>query len=203
MMTNMTKEQLDNTTPEQALKLLMDGNERYLLQSMKQRNLLEQIKETSAGQHPYAVVLGCIDSRVPLELVFDVGVGDIFGIRIAGNVVNEDILGSMEFACAVVGSKLILVLGHTSCGAVKGAYDKVEMGHLTGLVNKIRPAIKAVMDDGSLADDDLDAIARKNVELTVQTIRERSTLLAKLESQNKINIAGGMYDVESGRVMLI
>lgn len=203
MATTMTKTQLDNMTPQQALEILLDGNKRYLSQQMETRNYLEQTKQTSGGQHPYAVVLGCIDSRVPLETVLDVGVGDIFGIRIAGNFVNDDILGSMEFACGVVGSKLILVLGHTSCGAVKGAYDNVEMGHLTGLVNKIKPAVEAIKADDEIADNDLDAISHKNVELTVEAIKARSSILADLASEGTIDIVGGMYDVGSGKVTLI
>lgn len=199
----MTQDELDNMTPQSALTMLLDGNARYVARQMLTRDLLQQTWQTGTAQYPYAVVLGCIDSRVPPEIVFDVGIGDIFGIRVAGNFVNDDILGSMEFACNVVGSKLVMVLGHTSCGAVKGAFDDVEMGHLTGLVNKIKPAVEWVRLTEDVAHDDLDAIARKNVELTLQAIKERSEILANLAAEGKIELVGAMYDVASGEVTLL
>ena len=203
MMATMTQQQLTEMTPRTALQTLLDGNARYVERRMNNRDLIQQVGETSEGQYPFAVVLGCIDSRVPPEMVFDVGIGDIFAARVAGNIANDDILGSMEFACGAVGSKLILVLGHTSCGAVKGAYDNVELGHLTGLVGKIKPAVEWAQREQQVADDDLDAIARKNVELTVAAIKQRSTVLNELANSGQIEIVGGMYDVSSGRVTLI
>ena len=194
-MNTQTQETLARMTPEKALGMLKEGNQRFMKRTKDQRDLHEQIFVTSFGQYPFGVVLGCVDSRVPLELVFDLGIGDIFGIRIAGNFVNEDILGSMEFACKVVGSKHILVLGHTSCGAVKGAYDAVEMGNLTGLVNKIKPAVEAAGPDA-----DLDQIAKKNVELTIEQIYQRSPILKELTEKGEIGISGGMYDVSTGEV---
>ena len=141
-MKTLTKETLLAMTPDEALSLLKDGYRRFIENRQSQRNLLDQVRKTSSGQFPFAVVLGCIDSRVPPEIIFDLGIGDIFSIRIAGNFVNEDILGSMEFAAKVVGSKQILVMGHTNCSAVQGALDDIELGHLTGLVSKIKPAIE-------------------------------------------------------------
>jgi len=143
-MITQSKQTLEEMTPEKALELLKTGNQRFLEKKQQKRNLLEQTSITSSGQYPFAVILGCVDSRVPPELVFDLGIGDVFSIRIAGNFVNEDILGSMEFAIKVVGSKHIVVLGHTSCGAIQGAKDQVELGNLTGLVNKLQPAVEAV-----------------------------------------------------------
>ncbi|MFN2113139.1 MAG: carbonic anhydrase family protein [Anaerolineales bacterium] len=197
-MNTQTKDTLANMTPEKALNLLKEGNQRFVSKKKEQRDLLEQVAQTSAGQYPFAVVLGCVDSRVPLELVFDLGIGDIFGVRIAGNISNEDILGSMEFATKVVGSKHILVLGHTSCGAVKGAYDAVELGNLTGLVNKIKPAVEAVGPGGSV-----DEIAQKNVELTIEEILHNSPILKEMVDQGEIGISGGMYDVSTGKVTFL
>jgi carbonic anhydrase len=185
-------------TPKKALNLLKEGNQRFVKKTNEQRDLHEQVVITSSGQYPFGVVLGCVDSRVPLELVFDLGIGDIFGVRIAGNFVNEDILGSMEFACKVVGSKQILVLGHTSCGAVKGAYDNVDLGNLTGLVNKIKPAVDAAGPDASV-----DQIARKNVELTIEQIYQKSPILKEMAEKGEIGISGGMYDVSSGEVTFL
>ncbi len=194
-MNTQTKDTLAKMTPEKALNLLKEGNQRFVAKKKEQRDLLEQVAQTSSGQYPFAVVLGCVDSRVPLELVFDLGIGDIFGVRIAGNISNEDILGSMEFATKVVGSKHILVLGHTSCGAVKGAYDAVELGNLTGLVNKIKPAVEAVGPEGTV-----DEIAQKNVELTIEEILKNSPLLKEMADNGEIGISGGMYDVSTGKV---
>jgi len=197
-MKTQTKDTLAEMTPNKALELLKDGNQRFIAMKQEKRDLLGQVAATSSGQYPFAVVLGCVDSRVPLELVFDLGIGDIFGVRIAGNISNEDILGSMEFATKVVGSKHILVLGHTSCGAVKGAYDAVELGNLTGLVNKIKPAVEAVGRDGGV-----DEIAKKNVELTIEDILENSPILKGMVESGEIGISGGMYDVSSGEVTFL
>lgn len=202
-MVTQTEYTLSNMTPEKALNLLKAGNQRFLAQESLDRNLLEQVKETSGGQYPFAVVLGCIDSRVSHELIFDLGIGDIFSVRIAGNMVNEDILGSMEFAGKVVGSKLIVVLGHTSCGAVKGAYDNVELGNLTGLVEKIKPAVEAVRAAQGKEELDIDHIAEKNVRLTLEDIREKSPVLRELLESGEIGLAGAMYDVSSGKVTFL
>lgn len=203
MNTTMTRDTLSQMTPQKALDTLMEGNARYTASQHEERDLMAQTRQTGDGQYPYAVVLGCIDSRVPPEVVFDLGIGDIFSVRVAGNFVNEDILGSMEFACKVVGSKLILVLGHTSCGAVKGAFDNVELGHITGLVNKIKPAVEWVRLENAAASDDLDEIARRNVHMNIEAIRERSDILAELEQAGDIEIVGGMYDVHTGAVTLL
>jgi len=202
-MTTQTQESLAAMTPEKALQLLKAGNQRFLEGKKADRDLLEQASQTSQGQYPFAVVLGCIDSRVPPELVFDQGIGDIFSIRIAGNFANPDILGSMEFAGKVVGSKLFVVLGHTSCGAVKGAYDQVEMGHLTGLVEKIKPAVESVRDASGEETVDLDQVSQVNVKMTVENILNRSPILNELHEQGEIQIVGAMYDVESGAVTFL
>ena len=200
-MNTQTKEILDTMTPQKALNLLKEGNERFLDNQKADRNLLEQVNQTSTGQYPFAVVLGCIDSRVPAELVFDLGIGDIFNIRIAGNFVNEDILGSMEFACKVVGSKQILVLGHTSCGAVKGALDNVELGNLTGLVSKIKPAVdSAKRASNQESNPSVDQVAEMNVRMTIDQILQKSPILKEMFDNQEIDISGAMYDVASGKV---
>jgi len=162
---------------------------------------LTEQRASASGQYPAAVILGCIDSRVPAEIIFDVGIGEIFNARIAGNVPNDDLLGSMEFACAVAGAKVVLVLGHTACGAVKGAIDNVELGNLTGLLDHIKPAIPATKFDGEKSSKNasyVDAVARTNVELAIQDIRRRSSVLAELEKKGSIQMAGAMYDLGSG-----
>jgi len=203
-MQTQTKATLDAMTPEKSLELLKEGNRRFVESQRMERNLKDQVIETSEGQYPFAVVLGCIDSRVPPELIFDLGIGDIFGIRIAGNFVNEDILGSMEFACKVVGSKFILVLGHTICGAIQGAYDDVELGHLTGLIDKLKPAVIASQDSSNLEGDyHINQIAKKNVQLTIENIKKQSSILKQMLEQGEIAIAGAMYDIASGEVFFI
>ncbi|MBK6266996.1 carbonic anhydrase [Marivirga sp. S37H4] len=190
-------------SPQKALTILEEGNKRFVQNLRANRNLLQQVNETREGQYPFAVVLSCIDSRVPAELIFDQGLGDIFSVRIAGNFVNEDILGSMEFACKVAGSKLIVVLGHTSCGAVKGVCDNVELGNLTGMLKKLKPAVEAVSVDGERNSQNADyvqKVADKNVELTMQQIKEKSPVLKEMLDEGTIGIAGGMYDVASGEV---
>jgi carbonic anhydrase len=204
IMKTQTTETLAKMTPEKALRLLRDGNQRFLAGQNLERKLMEQMDKTSQGQYPFAVVLGCVDSRVPPELVFDQGIGDIFSVRIAGNIVNEDILGSMEFACKVVGSKLILVLGHTSCGAIQGASDDVKLGHLTGLVNKLKPAVDAVQESSAQNQPaSIDEIAEMNVQMTVEKIKQRSPILKELLDNNEIAISGAMYDVSSGQVTFL
>jgi len=194
-MNTQTKESLSSMTPERALEMLKEGHQRFIASRQGNRNLREQVQATSDGQYPFAVVLGCVDSRVPLELIFDQGIGDIFGVRIAGNNINEDILGSMEFACQVVGSKHILVLGHTSCGAIKGAVGKVELGNLTQLREKFQPAIDTAGPDATVDD-----IASANVRLTVDAIQAQSPTLKALVDSGKLSISGAMYDVASGEI---
>ena len=200
-MLTQTRETLARMTPEKALELLKEGNQRFVKGQKANRNLLDQITRTSKGQYPFAVVLGCVNSRVSPELIFDLGIGDIFGIRIAGNFINEDILGSMEFACQVVGSKHILVVGHTSCGAIQGAYDGVEMGHLTGLVGKLKPAVEAVKNASHPGGKiDIDNIAAMNVKLTIEQIKQESPILNEMVDKKLIGISGAMYSVETGKV---
>lgn len=201
-----TKETQSTMTPEKAIVFLKEGNERFQQNLKANRNLLEQVNDTKDGQFPFATILSCIDSRVSAELVFDQGLGDIFSVRIAGNFVNEDILGSMEFACKLAGTKLLVVLGHTSCGAVKGACDHARLGNLTKLINKIEPAVDAVTEprDESLRNsknlDFVDSVAVKNVELTLDNIRNQSPILKEMEEQGEIAIVGGMYDISDGKV---
>jgi carbonic anhydrase len=191
-------------TPEKALALLKEGHQRFVDSRNKERKLMQQIVETSKGQFPFVVVLGCADSRVPPELIFDQGIGDIFSIRIAGNIVNEDILGSMEFACKVVGSKHIVVLGHTSCGAIQGAYDDVKLGNLTGLIGKLKPAVEAVQKTSEQESDvSIDQIAEMNVLMTIENIKQQSPILKELLNNKKIKISGAMYDVASGKVSFL
>jgi carbonic anhydrase len=202
-MRTATKETQSKMTPEGVLKNLEDGNHRFLNNIKVERNLMQQVNETKDGQFPSAVILSCIDSRVPSEMIFDQGIGDIFNIRIAGNFINEDILGSMEFACKAAGSKLIVVLGHSSCGAVKGACDQVELGNLTGLLNKINPAIEAVeeTDDRSSANKEfVQKVADKNVEIAMDQIKMKSPVLKEMLDNNEIGMIGGMYFVENGKV---
>jgi carbonic anhydrase len=194
------KQTLDQITPESALEMLKAGNQRYLQKKQTERDLLKQTELTSTAQFPFAVILGCIDSRVPPELIFDLGIGDVFSIRIAGNISNEDILGSMEFATKVIGSKHILVLGHTSCGAVQGAIDQVELGNLTGLVNKIQPAVDAAQEANLKKEIDVNDIAELNVNLTIEEIKRNSPILRELIDSKQIAISGAMYDVKTGKV---
>ena len=201
-----TKETQARINADMAIQMLKDGNSRFVLAKGANRDLLEQIKDTSQGQYPFATILHCIDSRVSAELLFDQGIGDIFSIRIAGNFVNEDILGSMEFACKLAGTKVVVVLGHTSCGAVKGACDDAKLGNLTGLIGKLKPAVAAVAEPvspelrTSSNNDFVNDVAAKNVELTIENIRSNSEVLRTMEEQNEIKIVGAMYDVKSGKV---
>ncbi|MBK7966224.1 MAG: carbonic anhydrase [Bacteroidetes bacterium] len=203
-MKTLTKEIQDSITPIMALELLKAGNQRFTNNLKVNRNLLQQANETSDGQHPFAVILSCIDSRTSAELIFDQGLGDVFSVRIAGNIVNEDILGSMEFACKVAGAKIIVVLGHTKCGAVKGACDHVEMGNLTALLSKIRPAVDdetTVKENRNSSNGDfVEKVASINVKRTVRSIMERSPILKEMIDNGSIGIVGGNYDVTSGEV---
>lgn len=200
-METLTKEIQNNITPSGALKRLKEGNKRYVNNSMNARDLTEQVKITSSGQAPFAVVLGCIDSRAPLELVFDQGVGDIFGARVAGNIVNEDILGSMEYSCKVAGSKLVVVMGHTKCGAVTAACQGVELGNITPLLDKIKPAVKAI--GGEMTPQNIETVAIKNVGLTIERIRKESDILNDMEKNGEIMIVGASYSVETGEVTFL
>jgi len=201
-----TKETQAAMTPRSSLEYLKDGNLRFQKGTMVGRNLLEQVNDTTKGQFPFATVLHCIDSRVSAELLFDQGIGDIFSVRIAGNFVNEDILGSMEFACKLAGTKLIVVLGHTSCGAVKGACDHARLGNLTALIEKIEPAVEAVKEpqDHTLRNSSnieyVNNVAAKNVQMAIENIRRDSPVLAEMENNNEIMIVGAMYDVSNGSV---
>ncbi len=201
-----TSETRDNLTPASALQILKEGNDRFLADLRANRNLLQQVNETRDGQWPFAAILSCIDSRTSAELVFDQGLGDVFSIRIAGNFLNEDILGSLEFACHVAGAKIIVVLGHSKCGAIVGACDCVELGHLTGMLAKIRPAVAAVPDPidpharTSKNREFVDAVARENVRRNVAAIPERSEVLRKLFETGRIDIVGAMYDIATGKV---
>ncbi len=200
-----TAETQSMISPSMAIDILQKGNERFLENRRLQRDFGWQIRQTAEAQYPFAIVLSCIDSRIPTEIVFDQGIGDIFNARIAGNVVNEDVLGSMEFACKVAGSKLIVVLGHTSCGAVKGACDAVQLGNLTGLLHKITPAVKSTEsspeEDRSSANEAfVNRVAVKNVELTLENIHRQSPVLHELYREGKIDIVPAMYDVASGKV---
>jgi len=196
-----TAESQAATSPAEAIQMLKDGNARFLEGAPVDRALHEQVAATASGQYPYAVVLGCIDSRVPVETLFDQGIGDVFTARVAGNIVNEDLLGSMEFACKLAGSKAILVLGHTACGAVKGAIGKARLGNLTALVQKIEPVVDQVAANMDSEDPAFtDAVAEANVARTIQTIRENSEVLAEMEAAGEIVITGAMYDVASGKV---
>lgn len=198
----------DAISPEVALDLLIEGNGRFLNNGQLSRDLNGQVSDTATGQYPFAVVLSCIDSRIPTEIIFDQGVGDIFNARIAGNFVNEDILGSMEFACKLAGSKLVMVMGHTSCGAVKGACDHAELGNLTQMLDKIQPAVNAIKtpegtDRSSKNIEFVNQVSAKNVELTIARIKAESPVLNEMFENGEINIVGAMYDVKSGAVRLL
>jgi carbonic anhydrase len=199
-----SKETQSKLTPDLAIEILKEGNDRFVQNLKANRNLLQQVNETSAGQFPFATILSCIDSRTSAELIFDQGLGDVFSIRIAGNILNEDILGSMEFATKVVSTKVIVVLGHTKCGAIVGACNHVELGNLTKLLDKVQPAIAAEKTTkenrtGSNAEF-VKNVTELNVHLTIERIRKESPIIAELENSGQIKIVGGMYDVETGKV---
>lgn len=200
-----SKETQATMTPEKAIDFLREGNIRFMNNLKANRNLLQQVNETAAGQFPFATILSCIDSRTSAELIFDQGLGDIFSIRIAGNILNEDILGSMEFATKVVGTKVILVLGHTKCGAIVGACNHVDMGNLTTLLKKIEPAIAAessITGDRSGNNPEfVNNVTELHVHLTIERIRKESPIIAELEQQGQIKIIGGLYEVETGSVL--
>lgn len=203
-MKTLTKEGQAAITPEQAFILLQEGNIRFINNLKTNRNLLQQANETSDGQHPFAIILSCIDSRTSAEIIFDQGLGDIFSVRIAGNILNEDILGSMEFACKLAGAKIIVVLGHSKCGAIKGACDHVEMGNLTTLLSKIRPAIdeEDTISENRRSDNELfvDKVTQVNVRRVVNGIVERSPILKEMLGRGEIMIVGGMHELTTGKV---
>lgn len=200
----LTKEQQDKLTPDEVVKMLKEGNQRFVAGEVTIRNHRAQIRKAVASQFPKAIVLSCVDSRVPVEDVFDRGIGDMFVARVAGNFVNPDILGSMEFACHVSGAKIILVMGHEHCGAVKSAVDGVELGNITEMLAKVAPAVEQVSDiDGDRASSNpafVHAVAEKNVRLNLDRIRAESSILNKMEQDNAIKIVGAMYDMDNGEV---
>ena len=203
-MKTLNKELQSSITPRKALEILKEGNNRFINNLKAHRNLLEQVNETRDGQWPFATILSCIDSRTSAELIFDQGLGDVFSVRIAGNIVNTDILGSMEFACKVAGSKLIVVLGHTKCGAVKGACDHVEMGNLTELLSKIQPAVyqekTTTKDRSSKNATFVENVSEINVKRNVKNIIERSFVLEQMIENGEIGIVGAMHNIETGEV---
>lgn len=203
-MKTLTKEMQNSLSPDMALDLLKEGNKRFVSNLKVNRNLLQQANETSDGQHPFAVILSCIDSRTSAELIFDQGLGDVFSVRIAGNVVNEDILGSMEFGCKIAGAKIIVVLGHTKCGAVKGACDKVELGNLTRLIEKIIPAVESETDTvanrNSSNEIFVDNVTKLNVSLSVKLIISKSPIIAEMVNNGEIKIVGGIHNITTGEV---
>ena len=199
----LTKAQRDNMTPEQIIEVMKEGNERFRRGERKNRNYLREQQASAKGQYPAAVLLSCIDSRAPAEVIMDLGIGDIFNCRVAGNVANEDILGSMEFACKLAGAKVVLVMGHTACGAIKGAIDNAQLGNLTGLLAKIQPAVGATTYTGERSASNysfVDAVARTNVELTLASIRRSSPVLADLAANGIIKMTGAIYNLETGAV---
>jgi carbonic anhydrase len=206
-MKTQTAETQANLTPHKALEILKEGNRRFVNNLKVNRNLLEQVNATKDGQYPFAIVLSCIDSRTSAELIFDQGLGDIFSVRIAGNVLNEDILGSMEFACKLAGSKQIVVLGHSKCGAIKGACAGVQLGNLSGLLRKVEPAIRSVSpetkENGNTDPAFIKAVERQNVFSTMDQILEKSPVLKELLEKGEIGITGGYYDVDTGEVEFI
>jgi carbonic anhydrase len=199
----LTKEQRDAMTPDQVIAMLKEGNARFRAGKMQGHDYLAQKRASANGQYPAAVILSCIDSRAPAEILLDTGIGDLFNARVAGNIANDDLLGSMEFACALAGAKVVLVMGHTACGAIKGAIDDAKLGNLTGLLDKIKPAVAATTFNGdrtSKNDAFVDAVAATNVRHSIDEIRHRSDVLAGLEKDGKIKIVGSMYHLVGGMV---
>ena len=199
----LTKDMRDKLTPDQIIEAMKQGNERFRTGKMSPHDYLAQKRATVAGQYPAAVILSCIDSRTPAEIILDARIGDTFNARVAGNIASDDLLGSLEFACAVAGAKVVLVMGHTACGAIKGAIDGAQLGNLTGLLNKIKAAVDATHYEGERTSKNgefVDEVAKTNVRLTIDAIRERSDVLAGLEKDGKIKIVGSMYRLAGGRV---
>jgi carbonic anhydrase len=199
----LTAEQREKLSPDQILELMQKGNARFARGERKSRDYLREQRASASGQHPAAVLLSCIDSRAPAEVIMDLGLGDVFNARVAGNILNEDIAGSIEFACKVAGAKVIVVMGHTACGAIKGAIDGAQLGNLTGLLAKIRPAVDATTYSGTRTSKDpkfVDAVARTNVEMTMKKFREMSPVLTELAEAKKVRIAGAMYDLATAKI---
>ncbi|HEY0976615.1 MAG TPA: carbonic anhydrase family protein [Flavobacteriales bacterium] len=203
-MRTQTKQSQSTLLPADALRILVDGNARFVNNLKANRNLLQQVNETREGQYPFAVILSCMDSRTSAELIFDQGLGDIFSIRIAGNFVNEDILGSIEYAVGVAGAKLILVLGHTACGAINGAIQDVQLGHLTGMLSNIKPAVeRTAKEDDASGKSYSDRVASTNVCMAIDDIIGQSDVVRKLMDEGQVGVAGAMYNVNSGEVEFI
>ena len=206
--TAQTAESQSKLTPLMTIDILKEGNDRFAVGNPVNRDLHAQVEQTSTGQYPFAAIVSCIDSRIPTEIIFDQGIGDVFNARIAGNFINEDILGSLEFACKLAGSKLIVVMGHTSCGAVKGACDHAKLGNLTQMLDKIMPAVNAVStpegtDRSSANIDFVNQVAVKNVEMTIENIKSDSPVLNEMMQKGDIDIVGAMYDVKTGKVTFL
>lgn len=203
-MKTINKEMQEKLSPRQSLELLKKGNDRFLNNKEVKRDLIQQMHQTSSGQYPFAVILSCIDSRVPAEIVFDQGLGDIFNIRVAGNIVNNDVLACIEFACKLEGSKVVLVMGHTKCGAIKGACDDVKLGHLTGLLNKIKPAIDAekstLSDRNSSNNKFIEHVSRLNVISSINQVLKGSDVIEEMVAKEQILVSGAIYCIDSGRV---
>tara|TARA_B110000438_G_scaffold298008_1_gene345376 strand:- start:1172 stop:1783 length:612 start_codon:yes stop_codon:yes gene_type:complete len=199
----ITKSKQELITPADALIRLVEGNKRFTQNTQVQRDLQEQVADTSAGQYPFAALLSCIDSRVPVEMVFDQGIGDVFSARVAGNIVNEDVLGSIEYACKVAGSKLVVVMGHTKCGAVTAACKNVELGNITALLSKIKPAVEKCSKGVEMDAEDIEEVAIQNVRLSIENIRKESPILAEMEKEAQIKIVGAIYNVASGEVAFL
>lgn len=203
-----TKATQAEMTTQSSVDALLEGNARFVSGNPVQRDLLDQVKDTSSGQYPFAAIVSCIDSRIPTEIVFDQGIGDIFNARVAGNFINEDILGSLEFACKLAGSKLIMILGHTSCGAVKGACDHAQLGNLTQMLDKIMPAVDAIpTDDGEERNSSniafVNRVAVQNVQNTMEELKKKSPVLREMIDNGEVGLVGAMYDVKSGKVSLV
>lgn len=203
-MKTLNKEELSKINPKKALNLLLEGNKRFMNNLKANRNLLQQVNETAEGQYPFAVILSCIDSRTSAELIFDQGLGDILSVRIAGNIVNEDILGSIEFSCKAIGAKIVVVLGHTNCGAIKGACDNVELGNVTTLLKKIMPAVDSEVETSNARNSAnkqfVEKVSALNVKLNVNYIIKNSPILKTMIDAGEIGIVGGMYDLTTGEV---
>ena len=200
-MRTQTKEIQENLTPLDAHSILVEGNIRFVQNVKAQRDLREQVLETSVGQYPFAVILSCIDSRVPVELVFDQGIGDIFSVRVAGNIINEDVLGSMEYACKVAGSKIVVAMGHTKCGAVTAACNNVELGNITPLLQKIKPAVDLIQSETEeMNDKAIEKVSVQNVHLSIDRIRNESSILSEMEKNGEIEIVGALYNVSTAEV---
>jgi len=202
-MKTLTKEIQDSINATKALDLLVDGNNRFVENNKIDRDLNAQVSQTSAGQYPFAVILSCIDSRVPAELVFDQGIGDVFSVRVAGNIVNEDILGSIEYSCKVAGSKIVVVMGHTKCGAVTSACKHVKLGNITALLEKIQPAVAEIESGGEMSPENIEKVAILNVQKSIEQIRNESPILAEMQKNKEIDIVGAIYSVETGKVLFL